>query len=133
MRKMYLKKSGYTLLETMIALMISSLVFLCIYQITQMLSYIDFYDQHLQDINGILQLKQSLNLGSNIEISTNEIGYDFKEEHFTISLINNRLIIQPGTNIILTKIDHVEFIEDDLGLVITYQRSDDIYHRRIYG
>ena len=133
MRKMYLKKSGYTLLETMIALMISSLVFLCIYQITQMLSYIDLYDQHLQDINGILQLKQSLNLGSNIEISTNEIGYDFKEEHFTISLINNRLIIQPGTNIILTKIDHVEFIEDDLGLVITYQRSDDIYHRRIYG
>lgn len=130
---MYLKKSGYTLLETMIALMISSLVFLCIYQITQMLSYIDLYDQHLQDINGILQLKQTLNLGSNIEISTDEIGYDFKEDHFTINLTNNRLIIQPGTNIILINIDHVEFIEDDLGLVIAYQRGDNIYHRRIYG
>ena len=98
-----------------------------------MLSYIDFYDQHLQDINGILQLKQTLNLGSNIEISTDEIGYDFKEDHFTINLTNNRLIIQPGTNIILINIDHVEFIEDDLGLVIAYQRGDNIYHRRIYG
>jgi prepilin-type N-terminal cleavage/methylation domain-containing protein len=133
MKKISLSRNGYTLLETMIALMISGLIFLCIYQVIQMMSYIDFYDQRLQDINGLLQLKQALNLGSNIEVSSNEIEYDFKENHFTIGLINNRLIIQPGTNILILDIDNIEFIEDDQGLIIIYQRNDRIYHRRIYG
>lgn len=97
------------------------------------MSYIRLYDQHLQDINGVLQLKQILNLGSNIEISADQIEYDYKENHFTVNLINDRLIIQPGTNILILDISSIEFIEDDLGLVIIYQRKDQIYHRRIYG
>lgn len=133
MSKKFFPTSGYTLLETLIALMISSLIFLSIYQIINMMSYIRLYDQHLQDINGVLQLKQILNLGSNIEISADQIEYDYKENHFTVNLINDRLIIQPGTNILILDISSIEFIEDDLGLVIIYQRKDQIYHRRIYG
>ncbi len=113
--------------------MISSLIFLSIYQIINMMSYIRLYDQHLQDINGVLQLKQILNLGSNIEISSDQIEYDYNENHFTVNLINDRLIIQPGTNILILDINSVEFIEDDLGLVIIYQREDQTYHRKIYG
>lgn len=133
MRIMFFPKRGYTLLETLIALMISSLVLLCIYQIIYMMSYLSFYDQRLQDINGVLQLKQTLNLGSNIEISSDQIEYDFKENHFTIRMINERLIIQPGTNILILDIDNIEFMEDELGLVIIYQRDNQIFHRRIYG
>ena len=133
MSKKFFQTSGYTLLETLIALMISSLIFLSIYQIINMMSYIRLYDQHLQDINGMLQLKQILNLGSNIEISSDQIEYDYNENHFTVNLINDRLIIQPGTNILILDINSVEFIEDDLGLVIIYQREDQTYHRRIYG
>lgn len=133
MSKKFFQTSGYTLLETLIALMISSLIFLSIYQIINMMSYIRLYDQHLQDINGVLQLKQILNLGSNIEISSDQIEYDYNENHFTVNLINDRLIIQPGTNILILDINSVEFIEDDLGLVIIYQREDQTYHRRIYG
>ncbi len=133
MSKKFFQTSGYTLLETIIALMISSLIFLSIYQIINMMSYIRLYDQHLQDINGVLQLKQILNLGSNIEISSDQIEYDYNENHFTVNLINDRLIIQPGTNILILDINSVEFIEDDLGLVIIYQREDQTYHRRIYG
>ncbi|MDD4642549.1 MAG: hypothetical protein PHG99_03495 [Erysipelotrichaceae bacterium] len=93
----------------------------------------EYHSSDIQDINGLLQLKQYLNLGSNIEISINEINYDYKDKCFKISLVNDNIIIQPGTNILILNVDSLEFIEEEGYLFIEYQRDNKLYRRKIYG
>ena len=44
-----------------------------------LMNQFEYHSSDIQDINGLLQLKQNLNLGSNIEISIND-SLEFIEE-----------------------------------------------------
>jgi len=125
-------KMGYTLIECLIALMIlclaSSLYFTAIKNVHDLKIDTD----RLQDINGIHQLALSLALATDMEVSSDQIAYYYKDESFVISLVNHRLMIQPGTNILLLNIETIEFIQEDEQVILLYTRDDQEMRRVIY-
>ncbi|MDD2591347.1 MAG: hypothetical protein PHP11_00145 [Erysipelotrichaceae bacterium] len=133
MKKNALNNHGFTLVECLLALYFYAFILIIIYQMLCLMNQFEYHSSDIQDINGLLQLKQYLNLGSNIEISINEINYDYKDKCFKISLVNDNIIIQPGTNILILNVDSLEFIEEEGYLFIEYQRDNKLYRRKIYG
>ena len=132
MSKNILNQRGFTLLECMLAIYFSSFIFIAFYHMIALTKKIEYHSLDIQDLNGLLQLKQNLNLASNIEIASDEITYDYRDQNFTISLVNDNLIIHPGTNILMLDIEELQFIEDEEHLSIEYARNERIYRRKIY-
>ncbi|MEA5026399.1 hypothetical protein SDC9_161062 [bioreactor metagenome] len=126
------KTNGYTLIECLIVLMTVSFFMLQSYQVIVMIRRFPMHHMEMQDLNGLHQLSLILALASDIEVSIDEISYAYKEERYTVNLVNNRLIIQPGTNIIMLDIDQIEFFEEEEKIKMIYSRNDKTKERVIY-
>ncbi|MEA5018209.1 MAG: prepilin-type N-terminal cleavage/methylation domain-containing protein [Erysipelotrichaceae bacterium] len=128
-----LNKNGFTLIECLFSLILFSFSILLMYQILGYINKTTFYDQDIQDINGVLQIKQHLNLATNLLIDSDQLSYDYKDKQFTINVVNNNLVIQPGTNIILLDIENIEFFDDEGGLYMRLIRRKSSNCYQIYG
>ncbi len=131
--KKNLNKKGFTLIECLFSLFLFSFSILLMCQITSYINKATFYDQDIQDINGLLQIKQHLNLATNLLIDSDQLTYDYKDKQFTLRVINNNLVIQPGTNIVLLDIDSIEFFEEEGGLYMRFTRRKNNKCYQIYG
>ncbi len=120
---------GSTLVEFILVLFIA-LIFISI--TAQAIKDIDKhikYKEEISDEISLLQLKRILLLSYEIEINNNSLEYIYQNRKFYISEVNNNLIIQPGTQIILLNVNNVSFIEDDNDIYLLYEKKDKKYER----
>jgi len=131
-RKVFGPKMGYTLIECLIALMILCLASSIYLNTMKTLKKLTINTDRIQDINGIHQLSLFLALASDMEVNSDQISYYYKDECFMISLVNDKLIIQPGTNILLLNIDMIEFYQEEDQIILVYKRDNKEMRRVIY-
>jgi len=131
-KKIFGRKTGYTLIECLIALMVLCLASSIYFTAMKKVKNLTINTDRIQDINGIHQLALSLALATDMEVSSDQITYYYKDESFMISLVNEKLMIQPGTNILLLNIDAIEFFQEDEQVILIYRRDDKEMRRVIY-
>ena len=131
-KKIFGRKTGYTLIECLIALMVLCLASSIYFTAMKKIKNLTINTDRIQDVNGIHQLALSLALATDMEVSSDQITYYYKDESFMISLVNEKLMIQPGTNILLLNIDAIEFFQEDEQVILIYRRDDKEMRRVVY-
>ena len=87
----------------------------------------------LQDEIGIQQLRRLLLLSYDMRCMTDYVSFEYKNEKYTLQCVNQNLILQPGTQIILTDVDGCTFVQYGRDLYMEYVRDGKVYERFLYG
>ena len=87
--------------------------------------------QETQDEIALNQLRRIMILSKDIAYSNNSLSFEYHDERWTVSLINDHLVMQPGTQIFFTDIDGVYFTSSSNILYITYTRDNKSYEKAL--
>ncbi|MBR2811098.1 MAG: hypothetical protein IKD69_06940 [Solobacterium sp.] len=87
------------------------------------------FDERLQDEIALLQLRKILLISYDIEVSPQMLSFRYQARDMRLSLVNRRLIIQPGTQIFLSEIDGASFLEKDGMIEVIYSRGEQEYEK----
>ena len=117
---------GFTLLEGLLSLFILSISLPFSVQLVSFVNAYPLDTDRLQDTNGVNQIILYMSLSENIQVEEHQILFDYQDKEYRLSNINNRIVLQPGTNILLSHIDKVSFIQENNYIYMEYQRNNDI-------
>lgn len=126
---MHRLQNGFALVETVLTLMIVTamipVTILCIRSIDGMLQF----DEELQDQIALAQLRRIFLLSYEIQPSSDEIRFIYQQKEWNLSFTNDHLVLSPGTQIFLSKIDSCSFCEVNECLYIYYTRGLEQYEK----
>lgn len=92
---------------------------------------IDFTYNEINDEIALSQLRENLLLAYDLHSSRELISFVYKNADFRLSLVNRKLIMQPGTQIYLADIDDLYFEERNNNIYVVYERNNKQYERII--
>lgn len=123
-------KKGF-ILENILSMFIIStfipIMFNCL-----LLLKIDDFSYDLQDEIALIQLRRILSVSYDLQANDNCLSFIYKNEQRMISEVNNNLIMQNGTIIILCDVEDVSFVINDGLLYLYYRRLDKDYEKIVY-
>ena len=120
--------AGYNILEMSLALLILSSALLLGSPLYRCLMQMREFDSYLyQDEIGIYQLQIALALGKNIKVEDDQLTYETLEHEYVVSLVNHKLITQPGTLDYLHDISNLYFQLEDGIIYLNYSRKNRSY------
>ena len=123
-------KKGF-ILENILSMFIIStfipIMFNCL-----LLLKIDDFSYDLQDEIALIQLRRILSVSYDLQAYDNCLSFIYKNEQRMISEVNNNLIMQKGTIIILCDVEDVSFVINDGLLYLYYRRLDKDYEKIVY-
>ena len=94
-------------------------------------SNISFEYNEISDEIALMQLREYLLISYDIRINNNSLSFRYKNKDFYLNFINNKLIMQPGTQIILNDIDDVYFDTNGDSFYVNYYKKNKKYSRPI--
>lgn len=123
--RMRRRTDGYVLIEVLLTLMTVVMMLpvtvLCIGLVHDLLPF----RQTAQDEIALAQLRRILMISYDCEIQGDELYFEYRNEEYSLSLVNNRLIIQPGTQIFLTEIESASFVQKGDVIYVVFEREGD--------
>lgn len=113
---------GYSLIEFLIGIILS---FFVLNLLLSAFKYaeIDRHDYTSQDLVSSFQLHQILNASIDIEISEKEINFNYLNQDKSLQLINNKIILKPGTVIYFLKVEACSFYVADNKIYLKLKRK----------
>ena len=87
------------------------------------------YDSYIDDEVAIIQLRKTLLLSYDIENKGASLNYEYQHRNFTLSEVNNNLIIQPGTQIIIFGINNLSFYNSGNNIYIYYEKDGESFEK----
>ncbi len=85
----------------------------------------------IQDMIATNQLRRILALSYDLYIEEHTLHFQYQTKDMHIGLVNENIIIQPGTQIMYTNVDYCEFIEEENVILICYERDGKKYEEAI--
>lgn len=123
-------KKGF-LLENILSLFIVStfipIMFNCLLIINN-----ETFNYDIQDEIALIQLRKILAVSYDLHVENNCLSFKYKNEERIISEVNNNLIMQKGTIIILCDVYDVSIVLDNDLVYLYYFRNDKFYEKVIY-
>lgn len=127
-----LKKNGFTLIEGLLGLFITLIISFCmVVFLKTCLIFIQFRPSH-QDQMAILQLRQMVMISKDKEIRDDSLYMMYEHDEISISYQKNRLVRQPGYEIIMEDIEDAYFMEDEEEIYLIYTRENQTKKVQIY-
>ncbi|MBW9212403.1 MULTISPECIES: competence type IV pilus minor pilin ComGF [Terrabacteria group] len=74
-----------------------------------------------QDEISLAQLRRELLLAKDISIENNQLHYRIGKEEKVLSMVNKKLILQPGTQIFLENLEDISFEESQKKIYLFYR------------
>lgn len=101
--------------------------------ISSSLIYVDKLINHKEDIINdelsLMQLRRILLISYDIEVNEDSLSFNYQDREFLLNEVNNNLIIQPGTQMVLMDIDDLTFINEEGNIYISYTKEEEKYER----
>jgi len=88
------------------------------------------YDE-INDEIALCQLREILLISYDMHVSSNRLDFRYRNDDFRLSLVNEKLILQPGTQIFLNDIDDVSFKKSNGCIYVCYRKENHEYERVI--
>lgn len=117
-------RSGFTLIETLIALIVFMVSLNLGLMAIRILKGLPDLSVQRQNRTGLLQLRQILSLGHDFIITEASVCMDFGTEETCFEQDGDRLIQHPGTQIYLIGLDELSFIKEGNILSITMRQRE---------
>lgn len=92
-------------------------------------SNIDFNYDEVNDELALYQLRQQLLIAYDMDVKNNIISFEYRNNVCSLSLVNRKLLLQPGTQIYLNDIDDLCFSIKNDCVFINYSRGNKKYER----
>lgn len=92
-------------------------------------SNIKFDYNEINDEIALMQLRETLLITYDMQYSEKLLAFRYKNKDFTLKLVNNKLLLQPGTQIYLNDIDDLSFINKNNCIYVIYERDNKEYER----
>ncbi len=101
-------KKGYTMLNTILALLLSFMILDLLWTTFQQMKRIDTKNYN-QDILSALQVYALFNQASNIRVNDKIIHFELGNEDRTLRYVNQKLVMSPGTVIYWLDVTDYQF------------------------
>lgn len=85
----------------------------------------------LQDMIATNQLRRILAISYNLNIEEHTLYFQYQKKEMHLEMVNDNIIIQPGTQIIYTNVDSCDFVLEDDMISICYERNGKKYEEAI--
>ena len=92
-------------------------------------SEIEFDYSEINDEIALYQLREILLISYDMYISSDQLSFIYQNKDFRLSLVNNKLLLQPGTQIFLDEVDNLYFDNIDNNIYIFYEKNNKTYQR----
>ena len=120
-----------SLIRNLIGLIITiTMLPICIEAFT-FTSKIPFSYNEINDEIALSQLREQLLIAYDMSASENELNFIYKNKEFKLSLVNRKLLLQPGSQMYLNDVDNLFFDEKDGCIYVCYERQNKQYERII--
>ena len=94
-------------------------------------SNIKFNYNEINDELALAQLREQMLIAYDMYVTSDQIDFIYKNKDFKLSLVNNKLLLQPGTQIYLADIDDLRFETRNGCVYVVYERNNKTYERVI--
>ena len=92
-------------------------------------SKIPFDYSEINDEICLQQLRDQLLISYDMNISADKLSFIYKNKNFTLSLVNRKLLLQPGTQIYLNDVDNLYFETKDGCIYVCYEKGNKQFER----
>ena len=116
-------KKGFSSINFLIGFMISFLVLNLLSTSLRIAKNINL-DNYNNDVIAALQLYQILNISTFISVEDQQINFKYLSDDRSLSLVNNKLILQPGTVIYFTNVDDLKFTNLNDKIILNVSRKN---------
>ncbi len=86
------------------------------------------FNEEVQDQTALAQMRQILMISYDISTDGNVLYFEYQNRQCRLLQVNDHLIIQPGTQIILADIDTCCFTMAGQAVILQYERDGKTYH-----
>ena len=121
------KRKGFALIEVLVAILT---VCICIPILVSVISlmHTSLKDRtSLQDQIALIQLRRYLAVAYDIELLPSSLTFQRQQEEMRLSVVNQNLIVQPGTQIFLIDIETALFYLEGDSVMLRYVRNQQEY------
>lgn len=128
-RFVYINKRGFTLIEVLFSLSICLLIVLNVLPIIKTVAYKDKITTNSSNYAiGAKQLAKILYTSKDIVVSDTLSFKDEKEQLYTITLHNNRVVKEPGFDIIIKDVKSLNFYSDNEKIYMQLNNGKKDFH-----
>lgn len=94
-------------------------------------SNIPFEYNEVSDELALAELRELLLITYDMDVSYDSLNFIYQNKNYSLSMVNNKLLLQPGTQIYLNDIDDLHFEIRGNAIYVMYQRKNKNYERAI--
>ena len=92
---------------------------------------IPFEYNEICDEVALSELRELLLIAYDMEVTYDSLYFIYQNKRFSLSVVNSKLILQPGTQIYLNDIDAANFEIRGKTIYVIYERKNKTYERAI--
>ncbi len=123
-------RGGNFTIMGVVALLTITTLFPSVLTSFQVLKKYEKMDEFAQDEIATYQLRRVLILGDNFSVKEDSLSFTYRGDRWTISIKNNHVYMQPGTQIFYNQVDEGYFDIED-GMIFISLRRDKIWIKRV--
>lgn len=125
------KKNGFTLIESLLGLMVSLIVSFLVMVLIMTCQHIITLDTYQQDQFAILQIRQLAALSSEYQVEDGILYLVINHEQYQMEWDKNRLVRTEGYEILLENIENAYFEQEDESVYLFFQKNKKNYRFQI--
>lgn len=125
-------KNGFTLIEALLGLLITSIVSLLCVVFLQTALYIVGFEPLHQEQMAILQLRQILACSQDIQVESSKLRMIYQHDEIRIEQDKDRLVKRDGYEILMEGVDHIHFEKENENIYIFWTKQDHRFQIQIY-
>ena len=123
------RKSGFTLLEVLLSLFCASMCIPILLMAITLLTKEVSFSELIQDEIALSQLRHICNVAEDYAFEDTSLSFTYHNERYYLSLKNNHVILQPGTQIFFNHVDRTTFYQIADCIYIQFERGTHSYVR----
>lgn len=127
---MHGRRNGFLMPDFLMTMLITVIMAQIVVSSLVLLLHSVSFDQEVQDEIAIAQLRRILIISTDFKTTTDTLYFTNQGREMKLRVVNDNLIIQPGTQIMLVDVDGVTFMEQGHTIVCHYVRNG-AQHERI--
>ena len=124
-------RRGSLTAEALLALFAAAVTLPVTVSVCASLASLASFDAQLQDEIALQQLQRILMISYDLEADDRELRFTYQGQRKRLCQVNDHVILQPGTMIILADTEDAFFRTDGGTLRIVYQRDEQTYEKTV--
>lgn len=123
------RRSGFILSEALICLLICLMMLPIAADCLSLFAHRTENQEQIQDEIALAQLRHILTVSYELECQGSQLVFQYHQQECLLRWTNSHLILTPGTQIFLSKMEEPYFYEENGCICISYQRKGKTYEK----